>query len=101
MITVYVIESLVDQIWYTGMAKNASDRLREHNSGKNRFTKGHRAWKLIYTEQHADWKVARQREIYLKSAVNDFSRSGHGLQTNLISHLVSSRTRSGISVVTF
>ena len=42
MINVYVIESLFDQTWYTGMAKNALDRLHEHNSGKNRFTKGHR-----------------------------------------------------------
>ena len=68
MITVYVIESLVDQTWYTGMAKNAIDRLDEHNSGKNRFTKGHRPWKTIYTEEHPDWNQARQREKYLKSA---------------------------------
>ena len=68
MITVYVIESLLDQVWYTGIAKNATNRLREHNSGKNRFTKGHIPWKIIYTEQHPDWKLARQREKYLKSA---------------------------------
>ncbi|WP_090662664.1 GIY-YIG nuclease family protein [Parafilimonas terrae] len=42
MITVYVIESLTDSTWYTGMAKNVLQRLKEHNSGKNRFTKGHR-----------------------------------------------------------
>jgi putative endonuclease len=50
------------------MAKNAYDRLHEHNSGKNRFTKGHRPWKIIYTEQQPDWTLARQREKYLKSA---------------------------------
>jgi predicted GIY-YIG superfamily endonuclease len=37
MITVYVIESLIDQTWYTGMAKNAEERLREHNHGKNGY----------------------------------------------------------------
>jgi putative endonuclease len=68
MITVYVIESLIDQTLYRGIAKNANTRLYEHNSGKNRFTKGHRPWKLIYTEQCPDWKLARNREKYLKSA---------------------------------
>ena len=68
MIDVYVIESSFDQTWYTGMAKNAVDRLHEHNSGKNRFTKGHPPWKIIYTEQRTDWNSARQREKYLKTA---------------------------------
>jgi putative endonuclease len=52
MITVYVIESLSDQTWYTGMAKNANARLHEH----------------IFTEQHPDWETARKREKYLKSS---------------------------------
>ena len=52
MVTVYVIESLKDSTWYTGMALSAEVRLKEHNAAKNRFTKGHRPWKLIYTEQH-------------------------------------------------
>ena len=68
MITVYVIASLTDRTWYTGMAKNAEDRLQEHNHGKNRFTKGHRPWKIIYKEQHPDWSSARKREKYLKSS---------------------------------
>ena len=52
------------QVWL----KNAEDRLPEHNHGKNRFTKGHRPWKIIYTEQHPDWSSARKREKYLKSS---------------------------------
>jgi putative endonuclease len=68
MITVYIIESLTDLTWYTGMAKNAVLRLKEHNSGKNRFTKGHRPWKIIYTEEHPDWESARKKEKYFKSA---------------------------------
>ena len=35
MITVYVIESLVDETWYTGIAINAVARLKEQNAGKN------------------------------------------------------------------
>jgi predicted GIY-YIG superfamily endonuclease len=68
MITVYVLQSIKDGTYYTGMAINAALRLREHNAGKNRFTKGHLPWKIIYTEQHSDWKAARIREKYLKSA---------------------------------
>jgi putative endonuclease len=68
MITVYVIESLLDKTWYTGMAKDPFNRLHEHNSGKNRFTKGHLYWIIVYTEQHPDWETARKREKYLKSS---------------------------------
>ena len=68
MVFVYVIESLVDKMWYKGIALNPESRLKEHNAGKNRFTKGHRPWKLIYVEEHPDWSSARQREKYLKTS---------------------------------
>jgi putative endonuclease len=68
MITVYVIESLLDETWYTGIAINADARLKEHNAGKNRFTKGHRPWKIIYNETQDDWINAKKREKYLKTA---------------------------------
>jgi predicted GIY-YIG superfamily endonuclease len=48
MVEVYVIESLMDGTWYTGMALKANARLLEHNNGKNRFTKGHRPWKIAH-----------------------------------------------------
>ena len=68
MVVVYVIESLMDGTWYTGMAIDTDKRLKEHNAGKNRFTKGHRPWKSIYTEPHDIWKLGRRRELYLKTA---------------------------------
>ena len=51
MITVYVIESVTDATWYTGMAMDAASRLKDHNAGKNRFTKGHLPWKIIFCEE--------------------------------------------------
>jgi predicted GIY-YIG superfamily endonuclease len=57
MVTVYVLESLLDQTCYTGMALEVTKRLAEHNSGKNRFTKGHRPWKIIYSEEHSSWST--------------------------------------------
>ncbi len=49
------------------MALDVEKRLAELNNGKNRFTKGHRPWHIIYTETHPDWKSARTREKYLKT----------------------------------
>ena len=67
MVTVYVLISLKDEATYVGMALDAAKRLKEHNSGKNRYTKAHLPWKIIYTEEHPDWAAARIREKYLKS----------------------------------
>ena len=67
MAKVYVIESLKDHTWYTGISIDPERRLIEHNSGKNRFTKGHIPWRIIYTESHPDWLSARVREKYLKT----------------------------------
>lgn len=67
MVTVYVLLSLKDNATYVGMALNAIDRLKEHNSGKNRYTKAHIPLKIIYTEQFPDWATGRIREKYLKS----------------------------------
>ena len=64
----YVIESLRDQTWYTGIAMDATRRLNDHNSGKYRFTKAHLPWKIIYSELQPDWAAARKREKYLKTA---------------------------------
>jgi len=64
---VYVIESLADLTWYTGISSDPSRRLNEHNSGRNRFTKGHRPWQILFKEQCLDWQSARKREKYLKT----------------------------------
>ena len=65
----YAIKSEVNGDIYVGMALDANKRLREHNSGKNRYTKGLKPWILIYTETHPDWESGRKREKYLKSGV--------------------------------
>jgi len=36
------------------MALDAIKRLKEHNSGKNRYTKANLPWEIVYTEQHPD-----------------------------------------------
>ncbi|MFN7274139.1 MAG: GIY-YIG nuclease family protein [Bacteroidota bacterium] len=69
MVEVYAILSIPSNEIYVGMALSAEKRLKEHNNGKNRFTKGLRPWKIIHIEYFADWKSARVSEKYLKSGV--------------------------------
>jgi putative endonuclease len=67
IITVYVLKSIKDSATYVGMAIDTEKRLKDHNSGKNRYTKGHMPWKSIYTEEFENWSTARVWEKYLKS----------------------------------
>jgi putative endonuclease len=69
MVFVYVLESEMDGARYTGMAEDVDNRIKEHNSGGNRYTKGHLPWKRIYcSEAFPSWVEARKHEKYLKSA---------------------------------
>ena len=68
MTFVYLLHSQKTNIYYVGITINVENRLVEHNLGKSKFTKGHRPWILIYFEESLNWKTARKREKYLKSA---------------------------------
>ena len=68
MWSVYIIQSTVDGYTYRGMSENVKERLKTHNRGKVKSTKGHRPFKLIYVEKVGRREVARKREKYLKSA---------------------------------
>ena len=69
MYFVYAIQSEKDKRIYVGMCADVAVRLKEHNAGKTKSTKGFKPWKLIYKEELADRLSARKREIYLKSGV--------------------------------
>jgi putative endonuclease len=66
--SVYVLRSLSGGKHYVGMATDVVARLKEHNRGKSRFTKGHIPWELLYAEEVGAAALARKREKYLKSA---------------------------------
>ena len=65
----YALRSSLDGTLYVGIALDTERRLNEHNSGKSKYTKGHRRWELVYREESVDWGAARKREKYLKSGV--------------------------------
>ncbi len=65
---VYAIVSEKDGVIYVGMATDFETRLKEHNSGKSKYTSGHIPWRLFYTEMAGDAQLAREREKYFKTA---------------------------------
>jgi len=67
MFYVYVLRSLEKGRRYVGMTKHLDRRLKEHNEGKNRSTKGFTPFELVHVEEFEERIEARKREKYLKS----------------------------------
>ena len=64
---VYILRSKSKGLLYKGISIDPEKRLLEHNSGKNKSTKGYRPWRLVYTEEFETRNEAREREKYFKS----------------------------------
>ncbi len=64
---VYVIKSQIDGRLYVGFTDSIDRRIKEHNDGRTKSTKGFRPWILVYTEYAYTREQARNREKYLKS----------------------------------
>jgi len=63
----YILKSLKDGKYYYGSTKNLEIRLRDHQAGKVRSTKGRRPLVLHYLEEQSSICDARKRENYFKS----------------------------------
>jgi len=86
MYYVYVLQSELDNRFYTGFTKNLEKRVEEHNSGISRSTKGRIPFKLVYYEFCLNLKDAMKRERYLKTTwgkryirnrVSNYLKEGH------------------------
>ena len=64
---VYVLKSKKDNTYYIGYtSRNVEERLKEHNNGKSRYTKGHRPYKLIKSKEVKTLKEAKELESSYK-----------------------------------
>ena len=63
----YILISQKDGIHYYGSTSNLDSRLKAHNSRNVKFTKGHRPWEIIYTEEFSSRSEAGKRELFFKS----------------------------------
>ena len=64
---VYILQSLKDLKFYIGETANIKARLKFHNEGFQRSTKGRVPFKLIFTETFPDRIAALKREKEIKS----------------------------------
>jgi putative endonuclease len=64
---VYVIKSFKGSTRYVGTTQNIQKRLKEHNQGQQRYTKGHRPWKLVYQERFPSRSAAMKQERFYKT----------------------------------
>ena len=66
MFYVYVLQSAEDkERFYLGSTRDLKQRLRSHNEGENKATRGSQ-WKLVYYEAYISLEAARKREHQLK-----------------------------------
>ena len=63
----YILKSEKDGRYYYGSTNDLEKRLKEHNSGKMRYTKGHLPFVLHYRETFNSRSEATKRERYFKS----------------------------------
>ncbi|MCF7895221.1 MAG: GIY-YIG nuclease family protein [Candidatus Omnitrophica bacterium] len=63
---VYIAECR-DKTLYTGIALDANERIKVHNTtNKSRYTRFRKPLKLIYTESCSNYTLARAREHEIK-----------------------------------
>ena len=65
--TVYVLRSLSRGYLYTGIARDVTRRVAEHNAGKGaKYARAHRPWAIVWTEQGHTHSTALRREHAIK-----------------------------------
>jgi len=63
----YIIKSDKSGRYYVGSTDNVSNRLKRHNSSRNKSTKTGIPWSLIHQEEFQTREEAYRREIQIKS----------------------------------
>ena len=69
MIYTYILRSLKDGKWYTGVSADFRKRLKEHNSNQVQSTKSRGPFDVIYYEACHEEGDAFAREKFLKSGL--------------------------------
>jgi putative endonuclease len=63
----YILKSQSHGTYYYGSCSDFERRLKEHNKGEVKYTKGRRPWVLHYMEAFASRSEAQKREYFFKS----------------------------------
>lgn len=65
--TVYILQSLKDNSYYTGITTNLKKRIKDHNNGCNEYSRTKKPFKLVWHSVFTDKKLSYAFERYLKS----------------------------------
>jgi len=79
IIYTYIIQSLKDSSFYTGISDNPEKRLKQHNRGSLKTTSRRRPWRLIYKKAHSSYREARKHEKWLKKKNIKYKRTIGGV----------------------
>ncbi|MCD4697996.1 MAG: GIY-YIG nuclease family protein [Bacteroidales bacterium] len=63
----YILKSKSHGTYYYGHTEDLNRRLREHNNGYVKYTKGRRPWIIHYFEEYETKSEAAKREYFFKS----------------------------------
>ena len=63
---VYILYSVKLDRYYVGAAKDAEQRLQQHNWGRTKSTKPGKPWVRVHLEKFESRQEAFQRERYIK-----------------------------------
>ena len=66
MFKVYILKSLKDSSFYTGVTEDLAQRLKDHNYGSSKYSNTKRPYKLVWYGVFKDKSKAIQFEKYLK-----------------------------------
>ena len=64
---VYILHNKYKDFLYIGYSENLVQRIKEHNSGKSKSTKGYLPLELIHYEAYRSKDDTKRREQYLKT----------------------------------
>ncbi|HEY4509233.1 MAG TPA: GIY-YIG nuclease family protein [Candidatus Paceibacterota bacterium] len=67
MFYVYFLKSLKNNDLYVGSCECIDERLKRHNEGKVKSTKGYRPWKLVGLEKYETRSEAVLKERFFKT----------------------------------
>jgi putative endonuclease len=67
MFYVYILQSQKTKRYYTGSTEYLAERVREHNAGQSKSTRGGVPWIIVYSKEYETRAKAVRAEMEIKA----------------------------------